>query len=338
MLVKIIIALCLTFVLSAAVGPLILPWLRRLKFGQSILEIGPSWHKQKQGTPTVGGLIFIIPILVITVILGWRDIFSNDLRLLYSLIFITLCGIIGFIDDYTKIKREHNKGLSVKQKTLLLTAAITLYIAAMYLGGYITTDFYIPFFNYNLHLSYFYFVIMIPFLFFFVNSVNLTDGLDGLATSVTIPYAAAFCFVALMFNEQGKGNAAAAVLSAAAVGGLFAFLIFNFHPAKVFMGDTGSLFLGGLVVALAMCYNRPYFILIGGIVYLLEGLSVVLQVGFFKLTHGKRIFKMTPIHHHFEMCKWTEVVIVLVFTLVSLLACGCALWGIIYEGLYTFNV
>ena len=337
MLVKMIVAAALTFVLSVAFAPIMLPWLRRLKFGQSILEIGPSWHKNKQGTPTVGGVIFIIPIIIISVIIGFSDIFSSDRRVLYSLLFVLSCGIVGFIDDYTKIKRKHNKGLTVRQKTLLLSALIALYIGVMFYERYITTDFFIPFINKNLHLSYFYFIIMIPFLFFFVNSVNLTDGLDGLATGVTIPYTVAFCFVAFIFNEQGKANSAAGVLAAAAVGGLFGFLIFNFHPAKVFMGDTGSLFLGGLVVALAMCYNRPYFILMGGIVYLIEGVSVVLQVGFFKLTHGKRIFKMAPIHHHFEMCKWTEVTIVIVFTAVALLACGGALYGIIKEGLYTLN-
>jgi len=334
MLTNMIIAAVLTFILSAAFGPIILPWLRRLKFGQSILEIGPSWHKNKQGTPTVGGVIFIIPIILITVILSAKSIFSGDLRALYSIIFVILCAVIGFIDDYTKITKKHNQGLTVRQKTVLLVGIITLYIAAMSLSGYITTDLFIPYFNVSLPLSYFYYVIIIAFLFFFVNSVNLTDGLDGLATSVTIPYVIAFCFVALIFNEAGRGNMAVAVLSASTVGGLFGFLIYNFHPAKVFMGDTGSLFLGGLVVALAMCYDKPYFILIGGIVYLIEGLSVVMQVCYFKLTHGKRIFKMTPIHHHFEMCKWTEVVIVLVFTLVSLIASALALWGIIYQGLY----
>ncbi len=334
MIPYIIISAVLAFVLAAVLGPLFLPYLRKMKFGQSILEIGPSWHKNKQGTPTVGGVIFIIPILLLTLIIGFKSAFSSDLRLLYSLVFILLCGIIGFVDDYIKIVKKHNKGLSVKQKTVLLMAAITLYLAAMYLSGYITTDVFIPYFNIRLHLSYFYFLIMIPFLFFFVNSVNLTDGLDGLATSVTIPYCIAFVLVALVFNSAGKGNIGVAVLSATAVGALLGFLLYNFHPAKVFMGDTGSLFLGGLVVALAMCYDMPYFVLIGGIVYLIEGLSVVMQVGFFKLTHGKRIFKMTPIHHHFEMCKWTEVTIVIVFTIVSLIASAAALWGIIYCAIY----
>lgn len=330
----IIMSMVLTFVMGAVLGPIVIPWLRRIKFGQSILEIGPSWHKAKQGTPTAGGIIFIIPILAITMILGARSLFSKDLRLLYAVIFIIMCGAIGFIDDFIKITQKHNKGLSVRQKTILLAAAITLYVAAMYFSGYVTTDLYIPFFNVRLHLSYFYFIIMIPFIFFFVNSVNLTDGLDGLAASVTLPYAISFVLVALVFNAAGSGNEGLAILSSSAVGGLLAFLIYNFHPAKVFMGDTGSLFLGGLVAALAMSYDMPYFILLGGIVYLIEGLSVVLQVTYFKLTHGKRIFKMTPIHHHFEMCGWKEVKIVIFFTAVSAVACAAALWGIIYQALY----
>lgn len=334
MTTKIITSLVLAFVLGASIAPLLLPWLRRLKFGQSILEIGPSWHKQKQGTPTVGGIIFIIPILVITLILGADTLFSDDKRLLYAVLFTFLCAVIGFVDDYIKIVKKHNQGLTVAQKTLLLVGAITLYVAAMYLTGYISTDIFIPFVNTRLHLSYFYFVIMIPFMFFFVNSVNLTDGLDGLATSVTLPYTVSFVFVALLFNASQKGNTGLAVFASCAVGGLLAFLIYNFHPAKVFMGDTGSLFLGGLVVSLAMSYDLPYFILLGGIVYLIEGVSVVLQVGYFKLTHGKRLFKMTPIHHHFEMCKWGEVKIVIVFTIVSVLACAAALFGVIYAATY----
>ncbi len=330
----IVMSMVLTFVLSAVLGPLVLPWLRKLKFGQSILEIGPSWHKSKQGTPTAGGIIFILPIILITLILGVSVIFSDDYRLLYAVIFIILCAAVGFADDYIKFTQKHNKGLNVRQKTILLAAVITLYIAAMYFSGYLTTDIYIPFFSVNLHLSYFYFIIIIPFVFFFVNSVNLTDGLDGLATCVTLPYVMSFVVVALVFNAAGKGNVGLAVLASSSVGGLLAFLIYNFHPAKVFMGDTGSLFLGGLVVALALSYDLVYFILLGGIVYLIEGLSVVLQVAYFKLTHGKRIFKMTPIHHHFEMCNWKEITIVLVFTAVSALACAAALWGIVYQALY----
>lgn len=331
---KIIMAMALTFVFTVSTAPILLPWLRKIKFGQSILEIGPSWHKNKQGTPTAGGIMFILPIIIITLILGADSIFSKNYRLLYSVIFILLCGAVGFIDDFIKITKKHNKGLTVAQKTLMLVAVTTLYLGVMFISGYITTDIFIPFINTRLHLGYFYFLIMIPFIFFFVNSVNLTDGLDGLATSVTLPYVIAFVFVSLVFKNTSLGSSGLGVLASCAVGGLLGFLVFNFHPAKVFMGDTGSLFLGGLVVALAMSYDIPYFILLGGIVYLIEGLSVVLQVGFFKLTHGKRIFKMTPIHHHFEMCKWNEVTIVIVFAAVSLIACVAALWGIIYAGAY----
>lgn len=334
MTVSIIMATVLTFVLGLALSPILLPWLRRLKFRQSILEIGPSWHKTKQGTPTAGGIMFIIPILVITLILGAKSFFSKDYRLLYSVIFIILCAVVGFIDDYTKIMKKHNQGLTVRQKTVLLMAVIAVYVAAMYLTGYVSTDIFIPFVNVRLHLSYFYFIIIIPFLFFFVNSVNLTDGLDGLVTSVTLPYSLSFIVVALLFNSAGKGNEGLGILAGSVVGGLLVFLIYNFHPAKVFMGDTGSLFLGGVVVALAMCYDLPYFVLLGGIVYLIEGVSVVMQVGYFKLTHGKRIFKMTPIHHHFELCKWSEVKIVAVFTAVSAIACALALWGVIYAAFY----
>lgn len=334
MTLTVILATILTFCMAVVLAPIVLPRLRRLKFGQSILEIGPSWHKSKQGTPTAGGIIFIFPIVIITALLGITSMASGDYRLLFALIFVLLCGTVGFVDDYTKIVRKQNKGLSVRQKTVLLAAVITLYIAAMYFFGYISTDIFIPFVNTHIRLGYFYFLLLIPFTFFFVNSVNLTDGLDGLATSVTLPYSVAFIFVAFVFNAAGKGNIGLAAFAASVTGGLLAFLIFNFHPAKVFMGDTGSLFLGGAVVALAMSYDLPYFILLGGIVYLIEGLSVVLQVGYFKLTHGKRIFKMTPIHHHFEMCKWKEVKIVIVFTAVSALACIAALWGVIYAAAY----
>ena len=331
---KLIMATVLTFVATLSLAPLVLPWLRRLKFGQSILEIGPSWHKNKQGTPTAGGIMFIFPILIITLILGADSLLSNDYRALFGILFTLGCGAVGFIDDYIKIVKKHNQGLTVRQKTLMLVLLIALYLAAMTLTKNITTEFFIPFFNTTIDLKFFYFIIMIPFLFFFVNSVNLTDGLDGLATSVTLPYTLSFILVALIFRNVTHGNAAMGVLAASATGGLLAFLIFNFHPAKVFMGDTGSLFLGGLVVALAMTYDIPYFILLGGIVYLVEGLSVTLQVGFFKLTHGKRLFKMAPIHHHFEMCKWNEVTIVLVFTAVSIIASAAALWGVIHAATY----
>jgi phospho-N-acetylmuramoyl-pentapeptide-transferase len=202
----------------------------------------------------------------------------------------------------------------------------------LYYFGIIDNTIYIPFFAARINLWYFYFLVMIPLVFFFVNSVNLTDGLDGLVTSVSLPYTISFISIGCLLSGavQSMGMT---LFAAALTGGLCAFLLFNFHPAKVFMGDTGSLFLGAAVVALAMAYNMPYFILIGGIMYLIEGVSVVLQVGFYKLTKGKRLFKMTPIHHHFEMCKWSENKIVAVFTAISALGCLIALFGMVYHGL-----
>ncbi len=325
----IITALAASFFLALLLAPWILPFLRRLKCAQSILDIGPSWHKEtKQGTPTIGGLIFIIPTLVVTLVIAMGEIIRGDWRLLICLVFVTLCGVVGFIDDYIKVVKKRNKGLSVLQKTLPLMLIMALFLGALYVNNTITDTIFIPYLNVRLHLYYFYFVLMIPMIFFFVNSVNLTDGLDGLVTSVSLPYTISFIIIG--FFLSGINNTGVTVFAAALTGGLAAFLVYNFHPAKVFMGDTGSLFLGAAIVALAMAYDMPYFIIIGGVMYLLEGLSVVLQVGFYKLTHGKRIFKMTPIHHHFEMCGWSENKIVAVFTAISAVGCLLALWGMFY--------
>ena len=321
-------AFAVTFFLALILGPVILPWLRRLKCSQSIMEDGPSWHKEtKQGTPTIGGLIFMIPTVLVATVFGMDSILQGDYRLLICLAFVVLCGLVGFADDYIKVVKKRNKGLSVWQKTLPLMLLIALFLGTLYATDVIGSNIFIPFVNYPLPLWYFYFVVMIPFCFFFVNSVNLTDGLDGLVTSVSLPYTISFVLVGALF---GAGNDGVSVYAGALTGGLMAFLIYNFHPAKVFMGDTGSLFLGASIVALAMAYDMAYFILIGGIMYLIEGVSVVLQVFFYKVTHGKRIFKMTPIHHHFELCGWSEVKIVTVFTIVSAIGCLIALWGVAY--------
>lgn len=327
---NVIIALALTFILSLVLAPWLLPMLRRLKFSQSILEIGPAWHKKKQGTPTAGGIMFVFPILIVTCIMGAPYLFGGDFRLLISLVFVMLCAAVGFIDDYIKIKSKHNKGLSVLQKTILLMAVIALFLGVMYVCGYISNTIFIPFLNIRLHLGYFYFLIMILVCFFFVNSVNLTDGLDGLVTSVTLPYTISFIFVSALLNTQALPGEGMAIFAACITGGLLMFLIYNFYPARVFMGDTGSLFLGGCVVALAMAFDMPYFLILGGLVYLIEGVSVVLQVAFFKITHGKRLFKMTPIHHHFEMCGMKETSIAFMFTAVSAVMCLIALGAIIY--------
>ncbi len=326
----IIVVTAVSFLLALILAPWILPLLRRLKCAGNILEIGPVWHKAtKQGTPIMGGLIFIIPVTLIGLIAAIADAVRGEWRLLICLLFALGCAAVGFTDDYVKVVKKRNKGLSVVQKTLPLLLLIALFLGALYTTNTITNTIFIPYLNLRVHLYYFYFLLMIPLLFFFVNSVNLTDGLDGLATSVSLPYTISFIIMGF-FLPGGGSNAGITIFAAALTGGLAAFLIYNFHPAKVFMGDTGSLFLGASVVALAMAYDLPYFFVIGGILYLLEGLSVVLQVGFYKLTHGKRIFKMTPIHHHFEMCGWSENKIVAVFTAISAIGCLLALWGMFY--------
>lgn len=329
-IVKIILALAVTFLLGLLVAPWVLSELRRRHAAQHILEIGPKWHETKAGTPTMGGIIFILPIFVVTIALGIVGMIRGDHRLTLSLLLALLCGVIGWIDDSVKIFKARNKGLTVRQKTVTLVLIIALYLGAMYLFNYITLDVFVPFFNVRINLSYFYFLLMIPAAFFFVNSVNLTDGLDGLATSVTIPYAVAFAAIAILTHTSEQSNEGMAIFAASITGGLLAFLVYNFYPAKVFMGDTGSLFLGGCVVALAFSFNTPVLLLLGGIVYLIEGVSVVLQVGFYKLTHGKRLFKMAPLHHHFEMCGKSEVQIVIGMTLLSLLGAVLTVAGILF--------
>ncbi len=334
-IVKIILAVIITFLLSLLIAPWVLHELRKKHAEQHILEIGPKWHETKAGTPTMGGIIFIIPVMLVTLVLAISNIFSGDYRLCLSMIFALLCGGIGLLDDSVKIFKARNKGLSVRQKTVTLMLLIALYLGAMYLLDYITDTLFIPFINLSVPMGVFYFLIMLPLSFFFVNSVNLTDGLDGLATSVTVPYVLAFTAIAVLTNTSVQSNEGMAIFSASLIGGLLAFLVYNFYPAKVFMGDTGSLFLGGCVVALAFSYNAPMLLLLGGIVYLVEGVSVVLQVLFFKLTHGKRLFRMAPIHHHFEMQGKSEVQVVIGMSVLSLIGAILTVAAILfYQGGY----
>ncbi|MBR5782673.1 MAG: phospho-N-acetylmuramoyl-pentapeptide-transferase [Clostridia bacterium] len=318
-IIKIVSVLIVTFLLSLLFAPYVLRELRRRHAAQHILEIGPKWHETKAGTPTMGGIIFIIPVTLVVLCFGIVNMIRGDHRLTLGLIFALLCGAIGWIDDSVKIFKARNKGLTVRQKTITLMLIIALYLGAMYLLDYISDVVYVPFINVPLPLGLFYFLVMLPASFFFVNSVNLTDGLDGLVTCVTLPYLIAFSVIAVLTNTALLSNEGMAIFTAALLGGLLAFLVYNFYPAKVFMGDTGSLFLGGCIVALAFSYNAPLLLLLGGIVYFVEGLSVVLQVIYFKLTHGKRLFRMAPIHHHFEMTGKSEVQIVIGMTLLSLL-------------------
>lgn len=312
------------FAVAYLAGKALIPALRRLKAGQSIKEDGPTWHMSKQGTPTMGGLMFIIGIAAAILAVGWRDIAAGDYGALFVLAFSGVFGAIGFIDDYMKVKYHHNTGLSASAKFLLQLAAAILFTVLMSRFGYISFNLYIPFVNLSLPLPPWLYMVFAAFVMVAtVNAVNLTDGVDGLAAGVTMPVALFFLAVSALW---GKGELG--VFSAALMGGLLAFLLYNFHPAQVFMGDTGSLFLGGAVCGLAFALDIPLVIVLIGIIYVAETLSDIIQVAYFKATHGKRIFRMAPLHHHLELGGWSEVKLFTVFTLITLAACALAYMGV----------
>ena len=321
-----IVAAC-AFVLAVVFGKLIIPALRALHAGQSIREIGPSWHNSKAGTPTMGGLIFIAAAALCTIAGGWRSMLAGNLTHLYVLAFALVFGIIGFLDDFMKVKYKRNLGLTAIQKLALQLAAAGAYLALLRWNGDLTCDLYIPFWNVTFDIPWIVYLIFAMFVIVgCVNAVNLTDGVDGLSSSVTIPVMAFFAVCALLW-----GKTTLALLPAALVGGLAAFLVYNHHPAKVFMGDTGALFLGAAVCGLAFALDMPLVLILVGFVYICETLSVILQVTYFKLTHGKRIFKMTPIHHHFELCGWSENKIVVVFASITFVLCIVAFVGVMHR-------
>lgn len=321
---RVILSVILGFAVSAAAGKLLIPFLRRLKAGQSIKEIGPTWHMTKQGTPTMGGLMFILAIAVVLAVVGWRDLAAGRLGGLYTYLFALVFGAIGFLDDYMKVKKKENTGLTAGPKFLLQLAAAIVFTILLRNEGYLTPDLYIPFVNVTFQLPWVVYMVFAAFVMVgTVNAVNITDGIDGLSSSVTVPVAVFFTAVA---SQWGRGEIS--VLSGALVGGLLGFLIYNFHPAKVFMGDTGSLFMGGMVCGLAFALDMPLILILVGVIYIAETLSDIIQVTYFKLTHGKRIFRMAPLHHHFEMGGWSEVKLVVVFTGVTVLFCVLAYLGV----------
>lgn len=309
------------FVITALTGPVFIPWLRKLKFGQEIREEGPAWHQKKSGTPTMGGLMFMLGITVAVVAVFLIGVFARNIGNTYKSVLILAValafGAIGFVDDFIKVVKKRNLGLRALPKFLLQILITVLYLVALMIFGDLTPEIAIPFTNISLGMPlWLYFVFVMFVVTGTVNAVNLTDGIDGLASSVTIPVVLLFAMCGWRIGESGIF-----AFGLAAIGGLFGFLIFNKHPAKVFMGDTGSLFLGGAVVAMAVALQMHLYLIIAGFIYFAETLSVIMQVASFKLT-GKRIFKMTPIHHHFEMCKWNEVKIVTVFTTVTIILCA----------------
>ena len=318
------ISFLVAFAASALIGRFLIPWLHALKAGQSIKEIGPVWHMAKQGTPTMGGIMFIAGIFIAILVTGWQDFSQGRFGALFVFLFALVFGVIGFLDDFMKVKYHKNEGLTAPQKFLLQLAAAIVFTVLLRYTGYLTPDLYIPFFNVSFQLPWAVYMVFAAFVIVAtVNAVNLTDGVDGLATGVTLPVALFFLAVSLMWKITDLS-----IFAAALVGGLCAFLIYNFHPAKVFMGDTGSLFLGGTVCGLAFALDIPLIIVLVGIIYLLETLSDIIQVTYFKLTHGKRIFRMAPLHHHFEMGGWSEEKLFTVFTLVTVVCCVLAYFGV----------
>lgn len=328
-----IVAATVAFGVTALLGFIVIPYLRKLKFGQTILEIGPKWHEGKKGTPTMGGIMIIIGVLVALAVSFGQSLLSSggfaaDIKspfrlsvFIAGLVMALGMGAIGFIDDYIKVVKKRNLGLTAKQKTFLQLLVSALYLMSLALCGVKTTN--IPFIgdiSITSGAGVLFWPIALMFVYGFTNAVNLTDGLDGLASSVTLVASCALMLVCAHFGIY-HGN----VVSAALAGACAGFLVWNSKPAKVFMGDTGSMFLGGMVVGVSFSTGRPIILILIGIIYLIEAFSVMLQVAYYKKTK-KRIFKMAPIHHHFEMCGWSEEKVVFVFSLITMIASVLAIF------------
>ncbi|HAH78489.1 MAG TPA: phospho-N-acetylmuramoyl-pentapeptide-transferase [Ruminococcaceae bacterium] len=315
------VAAILSFGITALFGKWLIPFLHKINFGQTIRESGPTWHRKKNGTPTMGGFLFIAGILVAVGVclplyyrMEGKDplVMAMHAKIAGGLLMACGFGLIGFFDDYIKVVKKRNLGLTVRQKLVLQFLVAGGYLYSLYRAGSGSKTL-IPFAG-GVDLGVWYWVISLLGIVGMVNAVNFTDGIDGLNASVTFFAALSFLAVAGILRIEPVS-----IFAAATAGGCLGFLIWNFNPAKVFMGDTGSLFLGGLVCALGFALNLPILILPVGIIYICEILSVVLQVSYFKATHGRRLFKMSPIHHHFELCGWSEVKICTVFSLVTVL-------------------
>lgn len=316
-----------SFALAALLGKVLIPWLHKLKFGQTILEDGPTWHQKKQGTPTMGGILFIAGFVaavliaaVLIAVLKPAYAFGTPFEIVRFWAGVGLalgCGLIGFADDYIKVVKKRNLGLTARQKILLQLLVSTAYAVVMYIFG--KGGFYIPFIGF-VEWGIWY----IPFTIFVIiamsNATNLTDGVDGLCGLTGFVAALTLLLIGGLADQLPQS-----VLAVSLAGGLAGFLMWNFHPAQVFMGDTGSLFIGGALTALAFGIGQPFLLVPIGILYIAENLSVILQVAYFKITHGKRLFKMSPLHHHFELCGWSENRIVLTFAGVTLLGCLAAI-------------
>ena len=332
-----------SFLITAAIGPFLIRYLRKMNFGQKILSYVPE-HAGKQNTPTMGGFMFIISITIVTVavnlVLDGLSVQS------FTVLVLSLCyGVIGFIDDRTKIRKAENEGLTSGQKFALQLVLALVFLTVLHMGGYLMPSLYIPFVGVSLDIPWLIYVVIAAFIMVGCNNaVNLTDGLDGLAAGVTLPVAVYFIVIGAI-----SGNMPVVVFASALAGGLAGFLIFNFNPAKVFMGDTGSLFLGGAVAGLAFACDQPLILALVGLIYVIETLSDIIQVTYYKMTkkpvldengnpvrdakgnikmEGKRIFRKAPLHHHFQLCGWSEKKIVLVFAGITVLMCILSYFGV----------
>ena len=333
-----IIVLLSVFALTAVLLRLIIPVLKSHKLGQPIKDIGPRWHKSKEGTPVMGGIGFImatlIVLLIISIVSLIRGTIAELVPLALGLGLAVANGMIGFFDDYCKLLKKQNEGLKAYQKYLLQLVVAAVYLLFMSITGNLSTELFIPFLKKTIvlegYLKIAYYAIALLLITGIVNSVNLTDGIDGLAASVTAVVGGFFSVLAFYISRSNHvAGRSLSLLSSSVIGGTLGFLVYNWNPARVFMGDTGSLYLGGAVVGAAFMLNRPLVILVAGFVYVFEAISLILQVGVFKLSgRKKRLFKMAPFHHHLEKCGWKEVTIVCVFTLLTVGFCVAAWFSI----------
>ena len=324
MTTEVLTALAVSFVLTLVIGRFLIPELRKLKAGQEIRTDGPTWHAGKAGTPTMGGIMFILGSGVAVFAVGWNQMLRGQFTHLYVYLFALVFGISGFVDDYRKVRQHQNEGLTAKQKFVLQLLAAVGFLCLMRYEGLLTNELYIPFAGVTVAVNWIVYLVFAAFVIVgCVNAVNLTDGIDGLACSVTFVVMAFFMVTAI-----GWKMAELSLFPAALTGGLAAFFLYNHHPAKTFMGDTGSLFLGGAVAAVAFAMDMPLVLIPVGIIYIAETMSDIIQVAYFKATHGKRFFKMAPLHHHLELSGWSEAKLVSVFSAITAVCCVLAYLGI----------
>jgi len=315
----------ISFIITVLLGKFLIPVFRSVKIGQKILDVGPRWHKAKEGTPTMGGVFFaagsIVAMLVTLLVLSHDGNYSVNWPMFWAVLFLGVGnGVIGVIDDHAKLYKKQNKGLSASQKLILQFVVGIIFLVVLRLTGNISSVLVVPFAGATVDFGIFYYFLALLGIVFVVNGANLNDGVDGLHSSVTFVIMMFFACVSALLAQQGGAPFVVAISVAA---GCLGFLVYNFYPAKVFMGDTGSLFLGGMAIGMAFWFKMPLILVFVGIIYIIQALSVIIQVVSFKLT-GKRVFKMSPIHHHFELSGWHEIKIVGVFSLVTAAACVIA--------------